>query len=257
MARAAQRSTFASFLTPLAGSLWIFFLILSVIVAGVWVFDIGEAQIQEAVRAREPQAALLWLVHLIDIVWVALAFVSVYLSLAQTVGLASARRWTVTVLICSWLIGALSVWTGWPVGKIHFTTRLGFLIGPVSIGWILLWCIIILGARDLVLFALPRASHAQVSLLTGVLAAFADFNMESVASRTRVWWLWANGTSHPNLVGALQNCLAWFLAATALAWSFRSPILSKPGAPRLSKGAVVFLVFQAILLLAHLANILR
>ena len=40
--------------------------------------------------------------------------------------------------------------------------------GRVSLGWILLWVTVILGARELARLLFPRASHSQIALLTGL-----------------------------------------------------------------------------------------
>ncbi len=219
MAFANKSPTLATYLAPLAGSLWIFFLILSVIVAPVWALDLGEAQIRGTIRVKELQAALLWLSGIADIAWLTVAAIITYSSIARSVGLATARRWALLVLGISWLAGALSAWSGWPLGPVYFTGRLGFLIGPVSVGWLILWCVVILGSRDLILSMLPRASHAQVALLTGVLAGLTDLNLESLASKTRAWWLWIKAPAS-GLPQMIQAPLMWFLIALLLVSSF-------------------------------------
>ena len=255
MASANTPSSFARNLSPLAGSLWIFFLILSAIVAAVWMFDLGEAQIRATVAVPELQEALLWLSGIIDVVWTAVAAVIVYSSVVRTAGLGVARRTGALVLGCSWLIGAVSVWSSWPLGEIRFTGRFGPLLGPVSLGWLLLWCVVIFGAHATALAAFPRASHLQASLLTAWFTGLTDLNLEPLASKTRAWWLWMGRT--PDLTTALQSALVWFMAGLALAWCFRAPILAKVGSPRLPRSAQVFVLFNILLLLAHLGNALR
>lgn len=255
MASANTPSTFARHLSPLAGSLWIFFLILSALMAPVWAFDIGEAQIRSAIAVPELREALLWLSGIIDVVWMAVAAVVVYSSLVRKAGLSAARRMGALVLGCSWLVGALSVWSGWPLGQIHFTSRFGALFGAVSLGWLLLWCVVIFGARDAALALLPRASHPQTALLAALLAGLTDLNLEPLASKTRAWWLWMERTPHP--FAALQSSLVWCLAGLALAWCFRAPILAKAGSARWPRSVQVFVLFNALLVLAHIGSALR
>lgn len=256
MASANTRSTLTRHLSPLAGSFWIFFLVVTALVAPIWALDLGEAQIRESITNPELQTALLWLSDVVDVAWMTLAAITVYSSVARTTGLTRARQWAMLVLGGSWLTGALSVWTSWPLGTIHFTSRFGPLLGPVSLGWLVLWCVVIFGARDTALAVSPRASHTQVSLVTALFAALTDLNLEPLASKTRAWWLWMERTSGP-LPEAVQSSLVWFLATLAFAWCFRTPIVTKAETTRLPKSAQVFLALNLLLLLAHIGNAFR
>ncbi|RYD74035.1 MAG: carotenoid biosynthesis protein, partial [Verrucomicrobiaceae bacterium] len=242
---------------PLAGSLWIFFLVLSVIIAPIWAFDLGEAQIRTSLRGKELQTALLWLSHILDITWVTVAAAIVYSESVRAVGIATARRWALVVLAVSWVAAAASVRSGWPVGFLHFTGRLGFLLGSVSFGWLLLWCVVVLGGRELALTVFPRASHAAISVLVGSLAGLTDLSLEPLASKTRAWWLFLEKSPAIPLPGPIQSALSWFLIATVLGWTMRGPTVVKRPASGLPKSAQVFLILHILLLAAHLGRTLR
>jgi hypothetical protein len=254
-------------LQPLAAGLWIWFLIWTAVVALLWLTGFGEAQATDWLQNRfltpEQQAervipafqpALLTVLRLVDPVWVVLAAVNVYAALVQGQGLATARRWMGLLFASGAVIGAVSVWTHFPLGPVLFTSRLGWRLGPVSLGWVLLWCTIILGARELARWLWPRASHSAVALATGALALATDLNLEPVAWKLRAFWLWyprqLPAPDHP----PVQNYFAWLAGAALLAYLLRAPEVVRGGGEKRPRAAIILLLLNALCLTAQLAS---
>src|SRR4051794_36127080 len=192
------------FLHHLAASLWIWFLVWTVLVAVVWVSGFGEQNAVEWAQHRflsptqidrgvEPGLLppLLTILRLLDPVWIVLAAINAYASLIRERGLATARQWAM-ILLASGLAATLLLNA---LTTIHFTGALGMHLahGRISLGWILLWVTVILGARELARLISPRASHPQTALMAGLFAVATAANLEPVATKLRVFWLWNPG----------------------------------------------------------------
>jgi hypothetical protein len=256
------------FLQPLAASLWIWFLVWTVLVAVVWVTGFGEQNAVEWATHRflspmqQAQGAepallppLLAILRLLDPLWFVLAAINAYASLIQERGLTTARRWAV-VLLASGLAASL-VLNG--LTTIRFTGALGMHLahGRISLGWILLWATVILGARELARLLFPRASHGQAALLAGLFAVATAANLEPVATKLRVFWLWNPGrVQGPNEAPVVVYVL-WLVGAATLAFFFRAPevVRTRGGEPR--RAAATLLILNAMCLAALLAAQLR
>ena len=250
-------------LEPLPGAVWIGFWVWTVLAGTVWIAGIGDAEVAswthrhfasggEAIvgEVSPLERALSLILAIIDPVWIVLAAVNAYLSLAGEEGLAHARRWSGWVLAAGLATAWLTVKTGWPLGALLYTTRLGPRLGPVPLGYPLLWLVLILGGRELSRRCSPRVAHWQIAAMTGALVFLSDLNLEPIACQRRVWWLWI--ADRPDAV----HYLAYALIGTALAWLCRS------GGERLrqhtpGRAAAVLLALNALCLLTHLARWLR
>src|SRR5882757_7630660 len=147
----SQDSLLARSLEPLAASLWTLFVIVSVLVGGVWAFAIGDGMVERCVGHPDLRAALEWMLAQADLAWITLAAMNVYLVLAAHEGLATARRWALLIFIVVVALGWLSTRTGFPLGPIQYGTPLGAKLGPVPLGLPLLWVAVILAVRETVL----------------------------------------------------------------------------------------------------------
>jgi hypothetical protein len=253
---AARVSSASPFLRSLASLGWPLFLACSVLLAVVWIGGVGEGSFAGIANA-DLRAALAWSARGIDVLWLALAAAAAYFALVRTEGLAVARRWATLVLGVSFLLAVASVLTRWPLGAVFFPENLGWKLGPVPLGWPLLWLVVVVGAREAVLRWRPRAAHHTVALLAGVLCLATAVNLDPLAWKFRVWWLW-----HPADLAApahppLRSFAVWLLGGAALAWAMRSPHLvprvrSRPWPPLLA-----LLLLNAVALLTHLARALR
>ncbi len=254
----SRPSLLARGLEPLVSGLWIFFLLWTAWIAGVWTFALGDASL-DALGNRDLRAALVWLIGVGDIAWITLAAASVHLWLAEAEGLVTARRWALIVGAGVAALGAASALTGWPLGAIRYSTQLGVKLGPVPVGLPLLWYALIVGARQTVLWRWPTAGPAPLAVGTGALALLADLNLEPVAAKLRAFWLWrASGPAQPPVfTPPWTGCAAWFLAATALAYFMREERVTAGPRRAALRPVIIFLLLNAVFLAANFGRLFR
>lgn len=280
------RRALGRWLEPFAASLWILFMLWTVLVALVWTLGIGEAEVlawtQRHFRlplpdtGAPPSSTLQWVLvtflRYLDPVWVILAAANVHAHTARREGLDVARRWAGILLVAVIFIAWISATTHWPLGPIRYTDRLGppmpnllhwmqfperplewtgLRMGPVPLGLPLLWLTVILGARDLALRLRPALSQLQLALGVGVLGLFFEIALESVASKMRFFWLWPPGSLTAPLRAPAQSYLTWFGVSAALAWFLREKRLATLAPPATRSPASVFVLVLAVLLLAN------
>lgn len=256
------------FLQPLAASLWIWFLVWTVLVAMVWVSGFGEQNAVDWAQHRflspmqqaegvEPGLlpALLTLLRLLDPVWMVLAAINAYASLIRERGLATARRWAAILLAsglgATLLLNALTT--------IHFTGALGMHLahGRISLGWILLWVTVILGARESARVMFPQASHALVTVLASLFAVATAANLEPVATKVRVFWLWNPGYVQTANEAPLLYYGLWLVGPALLVFLLRAPEVVRSRSGPALRAAVTLLILNAMCLGAVLAAKLR
>lgn len=250
-----QPSLLARALEPLSASLWTLFLVWTVVVSIVWLGEIGDVDLQQRVANAGLRSALEFFLRTLDAAWFVIAAANVYLALVEAESLAVARRWASIVFFGAWLISALSVWTTFPLGAIHYTARLGMRIGPVPFGLLLMWFAFVGGARAFAMHFAPRASHVRVSIAVGLLVALAAANLDPLAWKFRALWLW-----RPDAGMALafaKNIGTWFLAAFGFAFAMRETRVASTACAGFPRPAIVFLTFNALFLLTHLVRAIR
>lgn len=241
-------------LEPLVSILWSLFIVWTVFIAFLWSTGIGEAQLDSWVQNINLRHSLVLLCKLADAIWIALAAACAYLSVAETHGVDTARRWALMVFAVVGVFVATSVWTTWPLGPVFYSQRLGMRLGPVPAGIPLLWLVIILGGRAVVMRLSRAAGHGMIALGTGICAVVTAWNLEPLASRARAWWFWYSPETRAPIAPPLQNYLTWFIAAAVIAALLREPkvIGSKPEhADRL---IAILGMLNGVFLLAHIAG---
>lgn len=250
-----QPSLIARALEPFAAGLWTLFLIWTAIVAVVWLGEIGHADLQERITNPGLRNALEFCLRSLDSAWFALGAANVYLGLVEEESLAVARRWASIVIGGAWLISALSEWTTYPLGAIHYTAQLGMRIGPVPFGVLLMWLAFVVGARSLAMRLAPRASHLQVSIAAGALVAITAANLDPLAWRFRAFWLWR--TDFAALWPYLQNIASWFLGSLGFAFAMRETRVGSLPSAGFPRAAIVLIIFNIIFLASHGARLFR
>ena len=238
-------------LEPLVSGLWIFFLLWTAWIAVVWAFALGDASL-DGLANRDLRAVLVRIIGAGDIAWITLAAASVHLWLAETEGLATARRWALIVGSGVMALGAVSAFTGWPLGAIQYSAQLGVKVGPVPVGLPLLWYALIVGARQTVLWRWPSAGPGPLALL-------AEVNLEPVAAKLRGFWLWraADPAQPPVFTAPWTAYAAWALTAAALAFFLREErVVTGPRRAAL-RPVIIFALLNAVFLAAHAGRWLR
>ncbi|HYR58875.1 MAG TPA: carotenoid biosynthesis protein [Chthoniobacteraceae bacterium] len=241
-------SFLARSLEPLVGSLWMFFIVWSAILAALW---LGLEQWLPAIPDRGLRAAALLVSGTGDAIWLLLAAANLYLHLAEKDGLNRARLVVAVIVASSAAIAASSAWTGYPLGAVYYTARLGPKLGPVPLGWPMLWFVVVISGRELAARIFPRASHRVLALCAGAGALLTDFNLEPIATKARLFWFWHLPGSHLPSPPLWRNYACWFLGASALAWFAREQRVGSPG--RASwRPALVVIIVNFMLILGHL-----
>lgn len=256
---ASRPPVLARSLEPLAASVWAFFLLLSVLVAGVWSCGIGDSDLARWVRHADLLNALLWCLGHLDLAWIILAAANVYWCVAAREGLGQARRWALILLATIIALAWVSARTGFPLGPIEYGRPLGMKIGPVPIGLTLFWLAAIFGAREGLMLLCPRWSHWQIALGTGLLGLLTDLNLEPVAAKLRGFWFWraAIPGEPPVFDAPLTGSLIWGIVAMLLTFSFRELEVVRSVKIRSRKPAITLAIMQAVCLAAHLGRWMR
>lgn len=252
----SRHSTLARGLEPLISGLWIFFVLVSVLIAVVWSSGIGEASLERSISNTDLRVTLVWLLGHADLAWITLAAVNVYLALTGSVGLATARRWGMLILGSVVALAWLSVATGFPLGPIRYGTALGLRFGPVPLGLPLLWFSIIIGARETVLRFLPRIPQSGLAAGVGLLALLTDLHLESIVPKWRGFWFWraGNPTAPPLFTAPATTCLAWGVLAFLTAYALREQDVVTTAQKRPWQPIATLGILHGILLLTHVGH---
>ena len=247
-----SRSSLARSLEPLAAALWGILLIWSAWLAAVWCLNIGPVWLGFSAlpEATPPpnadlRRAILLLAEYADLLWLVLATANLHLHLSMNHGLSTARRWLLITAGSALALGVLDQKCGAPFGGIVFYPTLGTRLVGVPAGWLLLWAVLVLAAREAALFLRPRASHAAASALAGVLVLLTTWSLLSPAVQLRAWWGYR---------GALPiwSWGVWLAAPWALAFALREKDIAAASARRSWKPLVLLLILNAVALAARL-----
>ncbi len=233
-------------LEPLAAVLWGIFLVWSAWLAAVWWLPIGPVWLGFSAmpEATPPPNAdlrrtILLLADNADLLWLVLATANLHLHLSLTHGLSTARRWLLTTAATALVLGVLTTKCSVPFGSILFYPTLGARLLGVPAGWVLLWVVLVLAAREAAVQLRPRASHAAASALAGALVFLTAVCVLPPALMLRAWWTWAVSP---------WEWAAWFLVPCALAFALREKSILTASARRSWKPLLTLLVLVGIAL---------
>ena len=201
------------YLEALLPVVWMLFLVWTGVAFLVIPFDLGSAQLREWIHHEALRAALERIFRSVDATWILLAAVNTYFILVANEGLATARRWSASLVFGSAVLATAGATAGFPFGPITYTGNLGFrIVGILPYTIPLLWLVTVVNARYLILAILPGASHWQRALGVGAVALLTDLNLEFVAWKVRAYWIWYPGNLNRPDWPPLQNYASWFVA---------------------------------------------
>jgi uncharacterized membrane protein len=225
-------NAFSIAIRPLTGLSWPLFLVWTALVFCIALLGIGEAQVLDgipggsssgtlqSVPASGVEKALIGIVSAADAIWISLAAINVYIFLAQSEGLSTARRWALIVLGASAALTWFNAATGYLFGPQTYTSLLGWKFGRVlPFGVPLLWFVVLLGSRFAMLRTFPQAKVWAISAGAALLSLLTDLNLEPVAWKVRAYWIWYPLDFAPPSHPPLQNYAAWFAAAFAISYA--------------------------------------
>ncbi len=245
------RSIVARSLEPLAASLWGFFLAWTALLAVAWVGAIDENWLKANVSNAGLRDALVMLFNSAVPAWIALGVANVHLAVSREEGLKTARRWLRLVLGLSFLLGVIAANTNVLFGRAYFSAGLGVRLAGVPVGWALLWVLVLMGARELVLWLRPRVSHNATALAGGAFAALTFVNLEPLAQRF-TWWFWRRDKFTVATSLPWNFTLVLLVFAIALGWLLREISIVPHTKRRSRKAAIIFLLLNALAIAAHL-----
>ena len=246
-----SRSVVARSLEPLAASLWGFFLAWTALLAVAWVGAIDEFWLKANVSNAGLRDALVMLFNSVMPAWIALGVANVHLAVSREEGLKTARHWLRLVLGFSFLLGVIAANTNVLFGRAYFSAGLGVRLVGVPVGWALLWVLVLIGARELVLWLRPRAAHHATAFAGGALVALTFVNLEPLAQHF-TWWFWRRDKF------AVATALPWHFTlvimvfAVVLGWLLREISIVPRTKRRSRKAAIIFLLLNAVAIAAHL-----
>lgn len=255
--RRMPRSVISRSLEPLVAVLWGVFLVWTVWLAAVWVLPVGANALGFVEGSPAPAnadlcSAVLLLANHADLIWLVLAVMNLHLVLTRAHGLRTARAWLAFSAGGALVLGALNARTGLPFGRLYFGEALGPKAFGVTAGWLLLWAVLVMSAREVVLRFRPRASHAAVAIVSALLVLVTMINLEWPARFIRGWWVWQSGDARTPSGVPWLNWAAWFAGPWLMAFAMREKDVLSGGSPHSLKPFVILASVNAIAMVARL-----
>jgi hypothetical protein len=253
------RSLVSRSLEPLLAVLWGVFLVWTVWLAVVWIAPVGANALGIVEGGPVPanaelRRALLLLADNADVAWLALAVMNLHLVLTRAHGLRTARLWLGLSAAGALVLGAVNTKTGVPFGPLYFGRGLGLQLFGVATGWVLLSPVLVMSARETVLWMRPRSSHRVLSLLAALVVLATVFVLEWPARFVRGWWIWQSGDAREVLGVPWLNWLAWFVWPGLIALAMREKDVVSGVAARSAKPVVILAALNAIALITRLRH---
>lgn len=250
------RSLLSRSLEPLVAVFWGVFLVWTAWLAVVWIAPVGTEELGFVAGSPAPpyadlRRAVLLLAENADLTWLALAVMNLHLLLMRTHGLRVTRLWLALSAGGGLALGALNVKTGVLFGKAQFGSALGTKLFGVALGWVLLWAVLVLGAREAVLWLRPRASHRIVTVLAAAVVLLTVFNLEWPARSFRGWWVRPQDAAG-TLGVPWQNWIAWAMCPGLMAFAMREKDVRSGAAPRSSRPLFLLVALNGIALVTRL-----
>jgi uncharacterized membrane protein len=216
---------------PLIQALWPIFLGWSGVMVALW--WLGDSCV-ESVGNPGLRAAVAFIVRSADAAWLLLGALNLYLDLAAREGIARARTVALGIFGVALAIAWASVATAYPLGSVVYTSRLGARLGPVPLGWLLLWFVVVLGGKAFISRVWPKLSHTALSLAVGFVAFLTSFNLDPLA---------------------VQNYATWFAVSAALAWLIRDQNVAATRSTN-RRPALVIVIVNLVFLTGHLRSLI-
>jgi uncharacterized membrane protein len=238
--------------------MWSLAVVASVWLALVWLGPInastlGFSQTPDAPLPSnfELRKAVLMLASNADLIWIFVALVNLHVGVMRVSGLATARAWLGLAAGSAAFIGLLNMRTQIPLGGMSFGDGLGAKFLGVAVGWPLFWGMLMIAAREAVIWARPRISHAAASFGAAVVALVTIANLEPGARHMRGWWDWfidlprnPSGV-HPS---AWATCFLW---PWLMLFLMRENDVVSGATPRTARPAILLGVLNAVALIAR------
>jgi hypothetical protein len=127
----------------------------------------------------------------------------------------------------------------------------------VPVGWVLLWAVIIISAREGILRLRPRLSHLALTGWTAAATVLTFLNLEPIAGGSRGWWHW-HGGQIVDLVGfRWWTPLGWLGCAWGIAFLLRERTVASAAARRSLRPIILLGIINTLALASHFRNALQ
>jgi hypothetical protein len=251
------RSLVSRSLEPLVTLLWGVFLVWTAWLAAVWLVPIGPRLLGFIPDQPPPQnadfrGALLLFAKHADVAWLALALMNLHLVLTRAHGLRTARAWLAFSGAAAFVLALLSAGWSQELGWIYYGGALGVKLLGIAVGWVLLWAVLVMSAREAVLFFRPRMSHRSVAVATAAVVLLTMLNIEWPARFIRGWWLWQSAEAGSPAIAPPWRWLAWFVWPGLMAFAMREKDVLSGVAARSPKPAVILAALNLVALAARI-----
>ena len=266
-----SRSLLARPLEPLVAISWGVFLIWTAWMAVVWIVPINhhflklpldvpagwssEATSYVEDRPQPPHAdlrrAVLVFAQNAELAWLALALIQLHLAVISTNGVNTARTWLAIAAGGAFLLGATTRAFGLPFGWMFFSKVLGAQLLGVPLGWLLLWIVLLIAAREAVLRLHPRAGHILLTSLAAGAVLLTMVNLSPIAENVRAWWVWHAGDIHQPATAPWWSWIGWFTGAWIMISLMREKSVAAAAASRSVKPLIILLLLNLAALLTH------
>ena len=269
------RSSLARPLEPLVAISWGIFLVWSAWLAVVWIVGIDRDWLRLPIASADgwepgvaslvqdvpppPNAdlrrAILLLANHAELAWLVLALIQIHLHVVATNGVNTGRIWLGVALGGAFLLASANRAFGVPFGWLHFTRVLGAQFFGVPLGWVLLWAVLLIGARESVLRLWNRASHFVAATLAAGIVTLTFLNLQPIARvDVRAWWYWHSGTVLQAAPTPWWFWLSIFIAAWGMLALMRERSVVSAAARRSTKPLIVLGLLNLSALAAHLVR---
>ena len=237
--------------------LWGLFLAWSLWVAAVWTVGIGPAWLGFSVETPHPpnedlRTAVLLLADNADVAWMVLAVMNLHLVITNTNGVSTARAWLGFTTGSAFVLGWINAHLGIPFGRLAFGGTLGMQFAGVPAGWLLSWSILVMSARESVLWARPKAGHGAVAALAAAAVFLTMVNIEQPARFVRGWWVWHASDPRTATPMPWWGWFAWLAWPWLAAFAMREKSVVSAAARRPVRPVVILLVLNGIALAARI-----
>ena len=121
--------------------------------------------------------------------------------------------WSIGIIVSSFVIECLGVWSGWVFGKYEYGSTLYPSIAGVPISICFAWYVILTSSFAVVKRVVPKSfiqNQFSLACIVALVMVIFDFFMEPAAINLS-YWSWKNGHV------PIQNYLSWFTFSFVLA----------------------------------------
>ncbi len=205
-------NTATSFFDRVDQIIWRLFLLWSAIGLVVMPWNPGLREISQITNDPVLQSWMLEFLRNADAVWIFLAALTVYFWMIRTDKLVNARIQAAIIMTGATLVEWIGHETGQPFGPYLYTANFGPRLGgvlPLAIP--LAWVVIVICATALMRRTPLAGNRFATATGAALIATLTDVNLEPVAWKVRMYWLWYPGQDEMPTWPPIQNYLSWFV----------------------------------------------